>query len=319
MRARALSLNDQLCKTAFRVRKTAVGVNWDDLRVFRAVAEARTLTTAARRLGTSVATVARRIDSLEDALGLRLLDRSRSGVTLTTPGRALAARAAAAGEAMDDVARLAASLQASGWPDPIRVSATEPIVSEILAPALPRLLAVASGLRIELSSTTDVVSLAARQADVAVRLARPVGDSLIVRALPPIVLGLFAARSYLAGRRPADLDLRRERVLGFDASYGRIAEVAWLEKAGLADAVVVRSSSTRALLNAAVAGAGIALLPRVLARPVAQLVEIAAPIPIPKRAAWVVTHRDLRHVRPMQMVRTWIIDVFRAAVGAADA
>ena len=64
----------------------------------------------------------------------------------------------------------------------------------------------------------DVVSLSAREADVAVRLAKPVGDSLVARRLPSLEMGLFASREYLAGRRPAGIDLRGERLLGFDAS-----------------------------------------------------------------------------------------------------
>ena len=288
-------------------------MDWDDVRVFCAAAQARTLSAAARRLGSSVATVGRRIDALEAALGVRLFHRSPSGVALTTPGRVLLERAALAAAAMDDVDRLAAGLRASDWPDPIRVSATEPFVSEVLAPALPRLLAVAPELRIDLASTTTVVSLAAREADIAVRFARPVGDSLVVRRLPSLEFGLFAARSYLAGRRPTALTLPRERWLGFDASYGRIPEVAWMEDAGLAAAVVVRSSSTRALINAAVAGVGMALLPRLLAGQCAGLVEIPTPRPIPARPVWLVTHRDLRRARPLRLVRDWIADAFAVA------
>jgi hypothetical protein len=124
---------------------------------------------------------------------------------------------------------------------------------------LPKLFAVAPDIRIDLSATTDVVSLAAREADIAVRFARPVGDSLIVRKLPAVELGLFAAKSYLAGRRPADLDLRRERLLGFDSSYGQIVEVAWMKASGLDRSVVVHTSSMRALINAVAAGSGVAL------------------------------------------------------------
>jgi len=140
-----------------------------------------------------------------------------------------------------------------------------------------------------------------------------VGDSLIVRRLPAFDLALFAAPSYLAGRRAADLDLRHERLLGFDASYGRIPEVVWMEEAGLAGAVVARSSSTRALINAAAAGAGVALLPRLLLRALPGLVEIPAPLPIPRRPAWLVSHRDLRRARPLRIVRDWIVAAFRAA------
>ncbi len=290
-------------------------MDWDDVRVFCAVAQASTLSAAARRMGTSVATVARRITELEDALAIRLFDRARQGVRLTTHGRALLPRATAAAAAMADVGRLAATLHGSVWPDPIRISATEPIISEVLAPALAKLLAAAPGLRIDLSSTTEVVSLAAREADVAVRFARPVGDSLIIRRLPAFDFALFAARSYLAGRRVDALDLKRERMLGFDASYGRIAEVVWMDDAGLTPAVVARSSSTRALIQAASAGAGIALLPRMLARAHPTLVEIPAPLPIAKRPAWLVTHRDLGKARPLRVVRDWIIAAFASALG----
>jgi len=283
-------------------------MNWDDVRIFCTVARTPTFSAAARHLDASVATVARRIDALEATLGVRLVDRARQGVRLTTHGRALFQRAAGAATAMDDLGRLAASLQASAWPDPIRVSATEPLISELLAPALPRLFAAAPELRVDLSSTTDIVSLAARQADVAVRFARPVGDSLVIRRLPSFALALFASRAYLGGRRPASLDLRRERMLGFDGSYGRIAEVAWMEDAGLVPAIVARSSSVRALLRAAAAGAGIAILPRILTGAFPELVEVPSPTPIPARGVWVVTHRDLRRAKPLRLVRDWIAD-----------
>jgi len=288
-------------------------IHWDDIRVFCAVAQAPTLSAAARRLDASVATVARRVSALEAAMGVRLFDRAPQGVTLTTHGRALLARSTSAAAAMEDVARLAAALQENAWPDPIRVSAAEPIVSEILAPALPALLAAAPGLRIDLSSSVDVVSLAAREADVAVRFVRPVGDSLVVRRLPSFELALYASRAYLGGRRPAALELGRERLLGYDTRYGRIPETVWVERAGLVPAMVAQSSSTRALLNAAVAGAGIAILPRILARRVSTLVEIPTPLPIPERPIWLVTHRDLRRARPLRQVRDWIVAAFAAA------
>jgi len=292
-----------------------MGVDWDDLRVFCVAAQTPTFSAAARRLGTAVATVTRRIGGLETRLGVRLFDRSPEGIVLTAQGRTLFERATAAAAAMEDVGRVAAALRTRVWLEPIRVSATEPVISEILAPALPALLAVAPDVRVDLVATTDVVSLAAREADVAIRFARPAGDSLVVRSLPGFTLGLFAARAYLAGRRPDTLDLRRERLLGYDASYGRIAEVVWMDEVGLSAAVVVRSSSTHALVNAAIAGAGVALLPRLLVRRVGSLVEIPAPAPIPERRAWLVTHRDLKRARPLRIVRDWIVEACRGAPG----
>ena len=119
----------------------------------------------------------------------------------------------------------------------------------------------------------DVVSLSAREADVAVRLAKPVGDSLVARRLPSLEMGLFASREYLAGR-PAST---------FAAS--------------------ACSGSTRA-------GAGISILPRLLATSRPELLELPPPLPMPTRPVWVVTHRDLRGVRPIRAVRDWIVDSF---------
>jgi DNA-binding transcriptional LysR family regulator len=288
-------------------------MDWQDLRVFSAAAQGRTLTEAGRRLGLAVATVARRIDALETSLGLRLFDRSPGGIALTTHGRALQARIPPAVAAIADIDRLAAALRAGAWPDPIRVSATEPVVADILAPALPALFARAPDIRLELSVQTEVVSLAAREADVAVRFARPTGDSLIVKRLPDIGFGLYAARSYLCGRRAADIELSRERVLGYDMTYGRVAEVAWMENAGLADALAARTPSTRALLEAVKAGAGIALLPRTMVRGAAELVELPPPLPLPRRGVWLVWHRDLVRARPLRLVRDWIVEAFRSA------
>lgn len=288
-------------------------IDWEDLRIFSAAADERTLTATARRLGRSVATTARRIDALEKTLGLRLFDRSPGGIALTTHGRALKARATPAVTAIADIDRLAAALRSGAWPDPIRISATEPIVAEILAPSLPALFARAPELRLELSVNTDMVSLAAREADVAIRLARPSGDSLIARRLPDIGFGLFAAPSYLAGRKPAGLALRHERWLGYDSSYGRIAEVAWLEEAGLAGALTIATSSTRALLNATRAGAGMALLPHLLIRDAPELIEIPPPRPLPRRTPWLVWHRDFARARPLRLVRDWIVAGFRDA------
>src|SRR5262249_28034285 len=103
----------------------------------------------------------------------------------------------------------------------------------------------------------------------------------------------------------------------FDASYGRIAEVAWMEKSGLAGAGVVGRSGTRGLLNATRAGPGIALLPQFLVRSDPTLLEIPRPPPLPRAPAPPVTPPCLRTpARPLQIVGEWISGAVRAAQGA---
>jgi hypothetical protein len=132
-----------------------------------------------------------------------------------------------------------------------------------------------------------------------------------------MVDSLTHGRLYLGGRGPDKIDLGRERLLSFNDSYGRIPETTWLEALGLEGRVAFRTSSTRALLNAAMAGAGLALLPDLFARRAAGLVAIPVAKALPSRTPWLVVHRDLRAARRLRTVRAWIVQSFRTAIGTS--
>lgn len=284
-----------------------------ELDLLVAVSRGGSFSAAAKRRGIAVSTVARRLAGLERALGLALVDRRAGGARLTEHGTRIAEAAEPIAEQLDRVRRAAAALRSESRLPPIRLSATEFVISDVLAPRLDRLWAGggADPVRVELQVQADIVSLAARDADLAIRMRRPEGASLIIRKLPEIGLGLYAARSYLAGRDGAAIDLAAERLLTYDDSYGLTPELRWLRASGLAGAVAMRTASTRALLTAARAGAGIALLPEAIARQAGDLVALPAP-PLPPRTAWLVVHRDLARDPAMRRVRDWAADCFAA-------
>jgi DNA-binding transcriptional LysR family regulator len=289
-------------------------VRWDDLRCFVAVAESGTLSASAKRLGLSVATIGRRIDALETALGLRLIDRSPDGAAVTAKGRKILAIVSAGADQLEQAARVAAALRQGDWSEPVRISATEPVASEILAPALPMLWSVDPSIRIQLRSSAGVASLSRREADIAIRLFNPTGDSLYARRLPQLPISLYASRGYLKGRSPASIDLSAERLLCFDDTYGAIPETVWIDLLGLGGQVVLRTGSTRALLKATLADVGIAPLPELFAARETSLVRLPMAKPIPARAPWMVVHRDLRAVRQIRTVKAWIVKAFHRAV-----
>jgi DNA-binding transcriptional LysR family regulator len=212
-------------------------------------------------------------------------------------------------EGADRIRRLATAARSPTLKETVTVSAAEFVVSERLAPALGRLYDRAPNIRIELHSQAHIVSLAARDADLAVRMSRPMGNSLLIRKLGRIDLGLFASATYLAGRSPDTIDLSGERILTYDDSYGPTPEAAWTAENGLTEAVILRTGSVRALLNAAIAGLGIGLLPAHAARS-AGLMEIPTADPFAPRIPWLVVHRDLRRVPAIATVHDWIVDVF---------
>lgn len=281
-----------------------------DLDDLVALHRAGTLSAAAKRRGVAVSTLSRRIDTLEAALQLRLVDRRADGVRLTLQGQEIARLSEPLAEQLARVARAADGLRAGGHKTPVRVSATEGVIADVLAQAVPRLAHMGADFPVQLQSQGDVVSLAGRDADLAIRMSRPEGASLFIRKLPEIELRLFASSAYLAGRDPAAIDLQQEKLIVYDDSFGRIPETAWIARMDLGNAVAIRTGSTRAQLVAAIAGGGVALLPVGMTRRESALVELPIATGVPNRTPWLTVHRDVRRDPSIRLVHRWIIDAF---------
>lgn len=279
-----------------------------------ALSRTGSLSAAARRQGVSISTISRRLDRLEALAGLRLLDRRASGVRLTPQGSEIAELAQPLDEQIGRVERAAAALRSNAARVPVRVSATEFVVSDVLAPGLPRLITQRADFPLSLHSEGEVVSLASRDADLAVRMSRPEGATLFVRRLADIPVGLFAARDLAPDPARAARELHLARLITFDDTYGRIPEQRWIVEAGLASRIALRTSSLRGQLTAVLAGAGMALLPLFLARRHPELVEIPFAHGIAPRTAWLAVHRDQRRRPEIRLVQRWIVDCFATAL-----
>lgn len=242
---------------------------------------------------------------------MRLLDRRASGARLTPEGRRIAVLARPIVDQAAALCRAAEGLAVEARERPLVISATEFVVSDLLAPALPNLFRASPKLSVVLRSQAEIVSLAHREADLAIRMSRPKGDSLIAKRLGDIALGCFAHPDYLAGRDPATLDFSAARLLIYDDSYGRMSELNWVAAVGLERAVALRTPSTRGLLTAATAGAGVAILPSFYALR-AELVPVPTPFAIPPRTAWLITHRDIRRLPAVRTAHAWVVQTFAA-------
>jgi DNA-binding transcriptional LysR family regulator len=283
-----------------------------DLDDLIAIRDAGTLSMAARKRGVAISTVSRRIETLEAALGLQLVDRRTDGVRLTERGHAIALAAEPLAEQLLRVSRVAESLRDGGTRVPVRVSATEFVISDVLSPALDKLWAAGADFPVHFQSQADIVSLAGRDADLAIRMVRPDGASLYARKLAELRLGFFASPAYLGSRASDSINLRAERLLIYDDSYGRLPENDWMVRQGLLEAVAMRTGSTRGLMTAALGGAGIAILPCAFALQSSGLVEIPTPSPLPIRQPWLIVHRDLRRLPSIRLVQKWIVASFSA-------
>lgn len=279
-------------------------------RILSLVEQQGSLSAVAGSLDLAISSIARRLDTLEARLGIRLLDRRATGVRLTAEGRRILALSTPMIDAADAIERAATHLKGGGETSRVSVSATEFVVSDVLAPALPALLQAWPTLSITLQSQAAVVSLAARDADIAIRMTQPEGASLFIRKIASLALGCFASPAYLADRDPSSLSLSDESLLIYDDSYGRLRETDWVSGAGLDQAVKLRTGSTRALMTATLSGSGIGLLPEIFAR-ASGLCQIHTAYAIPPRGVWLAIHRDLRRVAAVRRTADWVIDCFK--------
>ncbi|PFH29533.1 LysR family transcriptional regulator [Burkholderia sp. JKS000303] len=305
-------------------------MSWDDLRYFLAVMRGGSLSAAARALQVQHSTVARRIDALESALGIRLFDRLPRGWPPTDEGLQLAEHAA---RVEADVHAFARAAQGAATLDGVvRVSASPVFASHFLAPRLARAQRAWPALRIDLMGEMHAANLYAREADLAVRLSRPSEPGLAARRLGTMRFALCASPDWAAA--PPDT----WAFLGYDDALAQMPQQQWLERFAAGRRFAFIANDLAALHRACVAGAGIALLPRFLvddraldtdenantgvpatvaaSSAPAPLVELtAAPHCDVEREIWLVVHPDVRRSPRVQRVADAIADAVRAADG----
>jgi DNA-binding transcriptional LysR family regulator len=283
------------------------GYDWDDLKIFLAVARTGRLSSAAALIAADHATVSRKIGALENCLKVKLFDRKPSGCTPTVHGERLLASA----EAMERLAMFAqseigeADLSLSGT---VRVGAPEGFGSYFLAPHLGALKTQHPDLFIELVAIPKVISLSKREADIVVTLDQPEDGRLFARRLTNYQLGLYASAGYLRTAPPvrARDDLLERSIIGYIDDLLYSSELNHLRE--IDDRIVpnLTSSNLTAQLKATVAGAGICALPSFIAVSEPQLIRVLPKIKLMK-SYWLVTHSDLRQLARIKAVTEFIV------------
>lgn len=288
-------------------------MDWDDLRSFLAIAREGTLSAAARRLGVRQSTMGRRLAALETRAGVRLLERTPRGFRLTAAGEAARTEV----ERME-AAALAAERAVSGrdvrLEGMVRLTTVADFASAVLMPALCDLASRYPGIVVELIADDRTFSLAAREADLAIRLARPRGQSLLGRRIGTVSFGLYASEAYLAAHRapalPGSAGEGHRLILSRDET-GAYPELDALAAMAPKAVVALRTDSRVSQLAAVRAGLGIAVLGHHVAVG-AGLTRLDSP-PLPEREIWLVQHEDTRDVPRIRAVADAVAARMRAA------
>ncbi len=196
--------------------------DWNQVRAFLVTAEEGSFSAAGRALGLTQPTLGRQVAALEDRLGVTLFERLGRSLSLTQSGLELLEHVRAMGDAAGRIA-LTASGQSQRIEGHVCITATDVLSMHLLPPALKRLRDMAPGIEVEVVASNEVRDLRRREADIAIRHARPEQPDLIAKLLRELSIRLYASTDYLdrLGRPGSLSDLAEAVFIGFDRS-GRL-------------------------------------------------------------------------------------------------
>jgi DNA-binding transcriptional LysR family regulator len=282
-------------------------LSWDDVRLFLALHRAGSLSAAAKPLRLTQPTCGRRLAALEASLGLRLFDRTPSGLAITSEGSDLL-EAAQQMEQGAEALTLRASAKDRKLEGLVRIATNDLFACTELAAVLAHLRVRYPGISTELVISNVETDLLKREADMAIRF-RPEGvsptpEKLVAKKLVAGALALYGATSYLERRgAPADAgDLAGHDVVACSARH---PAAAWCASAFRNARVVLTAPSMQVTAAAIAAGVGLGVLPR---RAEAQFPLIRSLSgEVARGAAWLVLHPDLRRVPRIRAVADGIV------------
>jgi DNA-binding transcriptional LysR family regulator len=265
-------------------------LDWDDLRIFLAVARSDSLSGAGKRLKIDPATVGRRIARLEEAMGARLFAKSPQGYALSEAGARLVAHAERAEAAMEGATEALSGPE--GLTGQIRIGAPDGCANYLLPQVLARIADANPGLDVQIVALPRVFNLSKREADMAIAVSRPEAGRLTVQKLTDYALHLAASRSYLAAHPIGGKgDLAGHRFVGYIPDMIFDKELDYLAEIGVAPPSLA-SNSVSVQLNFLRAGAGVGVVHDFALPAASELVRVIPKEIALKRAFWLIRHAD---------------------------
>lgn len=279
-------------------------LDWSLIRAFLAVAETGSLSAAARRLGNSQPTLGRQVRTLEATLEAALFIRHPRGLQLTKTGRALLDPARRMQAAMTEIALTAAG-QSQRLEGTVRITASVFASHHILPPILAGIRAAEPAIQLELVPSDTTENLLFREADIAVRMYRPVQPDIVARQVGTAAIAAFAATSYLdrVGRPATAEEALNLDLVGYDGNDLIVRTMAAMGIDKTREDFATRCDLQSTYWELVRAGCGIGFGQRAIGRadPLVEELDIAAEIaPLP---VWLAAHPSMRQTP--RIARVW--------------
>ena len=275
-------------------------MNWDDLRFFLALAREGSVSGAGRVLGVKHTTVARRIQALEQHMGTRLFDRSRSGYSMTQ----------AAENLFDDVSQLEekiqqvdhkASDQDAALAGLLKLTAAHDLANRFIIPEIGNFLDAYPKIELQLLMTTGLIDLAAREADIAIRLTPSPPEYLVGRELMKLRHGIYGTQKASSNRSEST------NIILF---RGEMTHPAWVTDHFKNPNVVLRVDDVSSMAVATRNGLGISKMPCFIGDTEPSLRRLDVEIEPSTWGIWILNHVDLRATARVRACKDFLEDIF---------
>jgi DNA-binding transcriptional LysR family regulator len=281
-------------------------VDWDSFQAFLAVARAGRISAAARRLEVEHTTVSRRLAALEVELGVPLFYRTSTGYFLTPHGHNALAQA----EMME---RAALALAARAREDSgaiagrVRVAMAPEFASHWLGPKLGDFRQAFPEIQLQILVGTRQRDLTRGEAELAIQAPRPRHQKLLTVRIARTSTGLYASKRLVRDSRwkiTTPETLRGVPLLTYTSAFQMLQEAKWFQSVLAGAAVALETNSTHALISAAMAGTGVAVLPRFVARTYGELLEVSDDVAA--HDVWLITHPEFRRDPKVRATATFL-------------
>jgi DNA-binding transcriptional LysR family regulator len=284
--------------------------DWDDVRFFLAVAKTGSFSAAATQLNTKQTTVGRRIQALERRLGAKLFDRHRHGMEVTPAARGVLVQAESMMSNATSIERHLAGLDRE-MAGVVRIASTEGIAAHWLVPRLSQLRRTHPDIIVQVIAGDQVLDLATRQADLAIRFFRPTSNQLVAARVGQFNMSVFAAPSYIEqfGLPQSLEDLREHHIVDHTVLHSLPAMKPWSEVVERTPSVVLRTNSSYAAMEAVSVGYGISVFPDYVSK-----MSNLQPAPIDLRIVrdiWLVSHEETNKGARIRTVIDYVREKFR--------
>ena len=267
------------------------GLSWDEFRLIKSIAEARSLVGAAELLGLNHSTVFRRLAAVEAAVGARLFERSRAGYEPTAAGEEMIALAATMAELVLEFERRVAGRDIKPTGE-LSVTTPEAIGQHFMPSIVAQFQAQNPGIVVELILSNQSLNLSRRDADIAIRLTNDPPESLVGRRICTGRWSVYCRRDLTAelGSEPTD----SVAFIGFGDNFGPAPGRRWIEANVRPGRLVAKANSSHCMLQLALQGFGATLLPCFLGDRCSDLTRVGYLLPELDLGLWMLTHSDLR-------------------------